>query len=193
MEPTIYVKNIKLTPRLETYVTKKTERLDRYMPNIIEMSIELRTHEHARAANDRQIAQLTVRDQRGTILRAEENHNDIYAAIDMVVDKMYRQIKRYRGKRHDTRRAGTPIEDLELTEEMELLPFEDDFDDEVAGTAITRHKRFPMHPMTAEEAVEQMELVGHTFYMFFNIEEEMINVVYKRREGSYGLLQPDLQ
>lgn len=194
MEPTIHVKNMKLTPRLQAYVSKKTERLDRYMPNIAELQMELSAHQHARSADDRKIAQLTVRDTRGTILRAEEHHNDIFAAIDMVIDKIYRQIKRYRGKRQDFRRGGPSIGEVDLTGEMEPLPIDMTAEEEdQPAVQVARRKRFPMHPMTPEEAIEQMELLGHTFYMFFNIEEEAINVVYKRHENSYGLLQPDLQ
>ena len=90
--------NMELTTRLENYVEKKVERLDRYMPNLTGVRVDL-TAASARSAVERQIAQITIRDQRGTILRAEERSNDMFAAIDTVIDKLYRQIQRYQGKR----------------------------------------------------------------------------------------------
>ena len=195
MNPTIHVKNLRLTNRLEQYVGKKTGRLDRYMPNMAELRVDL-SSQKARNSTERKIAQLTVRDDRGTILRAEEQNSDIYAAIDMVVDKLYRQIKRYRGKATHTRRrlnrkVATAANTMTLIE-AEPLPLEDEMDDLEAGTLV-RSKKFALQPMSAEEAVDQMELLGHDFYMFFNIEEESINVVYRRRDNDYGLLQPELE
>lgn len=192
MEPTIHTKNIKLTPRIENYVTKKTERLDRYMSNVAELRIDL-SSQRAKNANERRIAQITVRDARGTILRAEEHHNDIFAAIDMVVDKMYRQIQRYRGKKKRLRRAGPSIDTIEDLLPLPIDEADDDMDGAEGGPRIVRHKRFPMHPMSPDEAIEQMELLGHDFYVFFNSDEEAINVAYKRKGDDYGLLQPELE
>ncbi len=189
MEPIITAKNIKVTPKLRTYCEKKTERLDRYMPNLTEVRVDL-SESNAKSASLRQVAQITVRDSRGAILRAEERASDIFAAVDMVMDKIYRQIKRYRGKSRDRRRAGPTAEEIQLLENLEPIPIEDDFDDELEG-ALVRTKRFEMQPMSADEAIDQMELLGHDFYMFFNAEDESINVIYKRRDGSYGLLQPE--
>lgn len=91
MELAIFTHHMELTPRLENYVAKKTERLDRYMPNLSEIRVDL-TEQNARSALERQIAQITIRDNRGTILRAEERSNDMFASIDAVIDKIYRQI-----------------------------------------------------------------------------------------------------
>jgi putative sigma-54 modulation protein len=102
-----------------------------------------------------------------------------------VIDKLYRQIKRYRGKRQRRIRGFDPEESL-----GEPLPFAEE--EGLEEQSIVRYKRFPLHPMSAEEAIEQMELLGHDFYVFFNAEEEGINVLYKRNDGNYGLLQPEL-
>ncbi|MEZ4516792.1 MAG: ribosome-associated translation inhibitor RaiA [Chloroflexota bacterium] len=185
MEPTITVQNLELTPRLENYVEKKTSRLDRYMPNLTAIQVEL-SQENTRSAQERQIAEITIRDDRGTILRAEERNSDMFAAIDQVTDKLYRQIERYRGKRKARYRGSKP-EELNLGEP---LPIEEEMIDE--SPHIVRRKRFPLHPMSPDEAVEQMELLGHDFYIFFNSDDEAINLIYRRHDDNYGLLQPEM-
>lgn len=187
MEISIKTDNVELTPRLEEHIEKKTNRLDRYMPDLAEIHVDL-SSQNARSALERQVAQITVRDDRGTILRAEERSSDIFAAIDAVVDKLYRQIKRYRGKRIKERRGGPGIDEITLGEPMPFIDNEE-FEAE-QELSIVREKRFALRPMVPDEAIEQMELLGHSFFVFFNVEEEAVNVVYKRRDGNYGLLMP---
>lgn len=175
MDVSIFTRNMEMTPRLNEYVDHKIEKLDRYLSSIDEARIDLSV-ENTRNADHSQVAQLTVR-VRGTILRAEERTHDMFASIDAVLDKMYRQIARYKGKRRD---RGHNIE--------EVLPFEEI---EVPEGEIVRVKRFDVRPMSPDEAIEQMELLGHNFYIFLNAEEDMLNVVYKRGDGNYGLLQPE--
>ena len=189
MDISINTHDVELTTRLENHIEKKTGRLDRFMPNLAEVRVDL-SSQNARSALERQVAQITVRDDRGTILRAEERSSDIFAAIDKVVDKLYRQIKRYRGKRLRERRSSPGIEEFSVGEP---LPFEDEFYDDLDDEeqlSIVRHKRFALRPMVPDEAIEQMELLGHSFFIFFNVEEEAVNVVYKRRDENYGLLMP---
>lgn len=177
MELMIKGKNVEVTDRLRDYVEKKIGKLDRYLPSITEAWVELST-EGARAAQDRQVCQVTVRSN-GTILRAEERSDDMFTSIDTVLDKMYRQIARYKGKRQDRWHAAA--EELPIEEAIE----------EPTGE-IVRVKSFEIRPMSAEEAIEQMELLGHQFYVFLNANEDAINVLYKRDDGNYGLLQPEL-
>jgi putative sigma-54 modulation protein len=186
VDVSIHGNNLEITQRIENYVAKKAGRLDRYMPNLTEISVDLST-ENARSALERQVAQITIRDDRGTILRAEERSSDMFAAIDAVVDKLYRQINRYRGKRQ-RRWRGAGAEEPWVGEPLPLAEEEE----EGGEQTIVRYKRFPLQPMPTEEAIEQMELLGHDFFVFFNAEEEGINVLYRRRDGNYGLLQPDL-
>ena len=176
MEVSIFARNMEMTPRLSEYVEHKVSRLDRYLPTIDDARIDLSV-ENTRSAAHRQVAQLTVR-VRGTILRSEERTQDMFASIDAVLDKMYRQIARYKGKRKDRWQAVT-----------EVLPVEEE-GEELAGE-IVRIKRFDVRPMSPEEAIEQMELLGHSFYIFLSAEEDALNVVYKRKDGNYGLLQPE--
>jgi putative sigma-54 modulation protein len=183
MEVAIHGHNLEVTTRLQNYVEKKVGRLDRYLPNLSSVRVDL-TSEHTRSAVERQVAQITIRDDRGTILRAEERNSDIFAAIDSVIDKLYRQIERYRGKKQRKYRGAQ--EDLNLGEP---LPLEED--EEFEDSSIVRTKRFVLHPMSADEAIDQMELLGHDFFVFFNAEEEAINVLYRRHDGNYGLLQPE--
>ena len=188
MELFIHTQNMELTTRLQNYIEKKTGRLDRYMPNLNEVQVDL-SAENARNAVERQVAQITIRDNRGTILRAEERSSDIFSSIDAVIDKLHRQIARYRGKRRRKWRNNSNADELIMAE---ALPFEEEemIDEEMVAT-IVRRKRFALQPMNSEEAIEQMELLGHDFFVFFNAEEETINVLYKRRDGNYGLLLPE--
>ncbi|RMH00796.1 MAG: ribosome-associated translation inhibitor RaiA [Chloroflexi bacterium] len=186
MELSINSHNMELTPRLQTYIEKKTSRLDRYMPTLTEVRVDLST-QNSRNANERQVAQITIRDRRGTILRAEERHSDMFAAIDEVVDKIYRRIQRYQGKRRRRWRTGANEEEFI---EGEPLPVEVE-EEEEETSKIVRYKRFSLQPMSPDEAIEQMELLGHDFFVFFNADDEAVNVLYRRRDGNYGLLQPE--
>jgi putative sigma-54 modulation protein len=177
MELTIKGRNVEITDRLRDYVEKKVGRLDRYLPSITEAWVELSV-EGTRAAQDRQVCQVTVRSN-GTILRAEDRSDDMFGSIDTVLDKMYRQIARYKGKRQDRWHAAA-----------EELPIEETIEEPIGE--IVRVKRFEIRPMSAEEAIEQMELLGHQFYVFLNANEDAINVLYKRDDGNYGLVQPEL-
>ena len=180
MQLVIKGKNIEITDWLREYVEKKVGKLDRYLPSISEARVELSVHK-AKSAHDRQIAQLTVRSN-GIILRAEEKSDDMFAAIDTVLEKMYRQITRYKGKREHRGRVEqgepVPVAETDLAPEPERT--------------VVRVKRFMVQPMTHEEAIEQMELLGHDFFLFYNSESESINVLYRRGDGNYGLLQPEI-
>ncbi len=191
MDLTIHSRNMEVNERIESYVIKKTARLDRYMPQLLDVRVDL-SEQKTKNALDRHVAQITVRDERGTILRAEERSNDVFAAIDAVVEKLYRQINRYRGKQRDSRRAPRP--DLVTELELEPLPLaeEEAAVEEATEGQIVRRKRFMLQPMSTEEAIDQMELLGHDFFVFFDAEEEAINVLYRRLDGNYGLLQPEL-
>ena len=179
MQLIINSKNIEVTGWLREYVEKKVGKLDRYLPTINEARVELSV-ENAKSAEDRQVCQLTIRSN-GTILRAEEKTDDMFASIDAVLDKMYRQIARYKGKRKRGRGQQQQGEMLPIEEEMEEEP----------ERHIVRVKRFQMTPMGQEEAIEQMELLGHDFFVFFNADVEAINVLYRRKDGDYGLIQPE--
>lgn len=180
MNLTVHGRNVAVSDRVHEYVEKKVGRLDKYLPQIREARAEL-VRSESRAAGDRYTAQLTIWAS-GQILRAEESSEDLFASVDAIVDKMYRQIERYKGRRFKSRRrdaaAAAAAVEISATE----LP-----DDSVH---IVRTKQFVAEPMIPEEAVEQMELLGHDFFVFYNVDTNSLNIVYGRRDGNYGLLQP---
>jgi putative sigma-54 modulation protein len=183
-------KNIEITDWLHEYVEKKVDKLDRYMPEIQEVRVELSV-EKTRSSQDRQVAQITVRSN-GLILRAEERTDDMFSAIDAVVDKMHRQIVRYKGKRIDRWQGQRASRG-----EAELPPLEEEILEELAeeqemDRRIVRVKRFAVSPMEEDEAIEQMELLGHDFFVFFNPNSGKLSVLYRRKDGNYGLLEPEL-
>lgn len=186
MELSVYGRNTEITPRIQTYIEKKTNRLDRYMPDLVEVRVDLST-EKTRSAVDSQIAQITIRDNHGTVLRAEERKNDMFAAIDTVIDKLYRQISRYRGKKQRKWRQGGNSEEFM----GEPLPLDETFEED-SEARIMRTKRFSIRPMTTDDAMDQLELLGHDFFVFYNADDDAINVLYKRHDDNYGLLQPAL-
>lgn len=177
-------RNMEVTDRLNDYVTKKVSKLDRYLNDIDEAHVDLAYAKSARSAADRQVAQLTIRGK-GFILRSEERADDIYAALDTALDKMQRRIERYKGKRNRGRGDGRPA--------SEVVPYPESEEEEVEKPLIARRKHFVVSPMDETEAIEQMSLLGHEeFFVFFNASTEAINVLYKRRDGTYGLIQPEI-
>lgn len=184
MDILITGRNMNVTEDLREYVEKKVDKLGRYMANIGEIRVEL-AEMKASNAEDRLVAQLTLRNERGRVLRAEERSSDILAAVDAAIDKMYRQIERYKGKGKWRRRGRG----RDLSVEEQLVAEEET----EAGTGeIVRRKRFPVAPMTADEAIEQLELLDHDFFLYYDADTATINVVYRRRDGGYGILEPEL-
>jgi putative sigma-54 modulation protein len=189
MDVTIRGRNITVTERIEEYVKKKVSKLSRYLSTIDEARMELAA-ENTRSAQDSQVAQLTVRS-RGAILRAEERDQDMFAAIDKVLDKMHRQITRYKDRRRRKGERGAAPGEKPIVAAAEAT-LEEVEESSTSRAGIVRVKRFPTTMMDPEEAIEQMELLGHDFFVFFNAESESINVAYRRRDGNYGLLQPEI-
>ena len=177
MDIQLTARNLEITPHLQEYVDKKISKLDRYLPSINEARVDLRV-ENTRSNSHSQVAQLTIWIGK-TVLRAEERTSDMFSAIDEAVDKMQRQISRF-NKRRQKRRQRT---------EQEILPEVEETDE----IEIARVKRFDVAPMSPEEAIEQMELLGHQFFLFLDMEEGDVNVVYRRKDGKYGLLVPQME
>jgi len=180
LEIGIYTKDLELTDRIQDYVTKKVGKLERFLNDIGECRVDLSYAKTARNASDRYIAQITIRGK-GFILRSEERSDNMFAAIDATVDKMTRQIDRFKGK-HWRKRVGEP--------EPVATPVVEETEED-AVPVIARHKTFNLEPMHEEEALEQLILLGHdAFFVFYNIENQRVNVLYRRRDGSYGLIDP---
>jgi putative sigma-54 modulation protein len=192
MQLIVQGKNIQVTDRLREYVETKVDRLDRYLPDLADARMELAS-EQTRRYGDRQIAQLTIHSK-GMMLRAEERSGDIFTSVDMVMDKMKRQIDRYKSKRRKVRIREAQAREMQAQEvqEEDLYADELDIDEEEMGGTIVRVKRFQVAPMSPEEAIDQMELLGHDFFVFYNADGGQFNVVYRRRDGNYGLIQPEI-
>jgi putative sigma-54 modulation protein len=177
----ITVKNMELTDRIKEYVDKKVPRLERLLPAIENLKFDLSYTKTARNRADREVAQITITGK-GFVLRTEERNSDMLTAIDNAVDKMQRQIERFKGKRSRGRGDGTPASEVTIPQQEV---------EEGIQTAIVRRKTFTLIPMDENEAVEQMALVAHEdFFIFYNVNTNSINVLYKRRDGDLGLIEP---
>ncbi len=182
----IVARNMELTDRIRDYTEKKVSKLGRLITGVDETRVDLAYVKSARSAADRQVAQITMRGK-GFILRVEERADDLFTSIDEAVEKMQRQISRYKGKRARGRGDGTPAYEVaaETGEGTDMV-------DEVP--VIVRRKAFQLIPMDELEAVEQMKLLGHEdFFVFFNANTNAINILYTRRDGTYGLIEPTLR
>lgn len=183
----IYSRNMQVSDRLNDYIETKAGKLDKYLPGIDEARVDLAYVKSARSVSDRQVAQITVRGKK-FILRAEERAEDIFVAFDQALDKLQRQMERYKGKHYRNQNRGDGKTLGELAAEIEG---EEDLEE--PAPQIVRRKKFMLTPMDEEEAIEHMNLLGHdTFFVFFNFNTDSINVVYKRRDGTYGLIEPEL-
>lgn len=167
-------KNINVTTGLREQIEEKIGKLERYFTPNTEIHVTLSVEK------DRQKIEVTI-PVKGGIVRAEETNEDMYAAIDMVEDIIEKQLKKYKNKIIDSKQAGEGLSRAFLDE---------DYDDE-DEIQIDRVKKFAIKPMDPEEACLQMELLGHSFYVFRNVETDEVNVVYKRKGGSYGLIEPE--
>lgn len=178
-------RNLEITEAIREYVEKKLERLDkifdeRELPTKVVLSLAGSPHVNKRAKAEIQV------DLPGGLVRVEEEDPDLYAALDRAVDRLKVQLKRYKERRFQSRRhsyQGPPSPEAQALEALRKP-------EEEEGPRIVRVKRFEMKPMTPEEAVFQMEALGHDFFVFRNAGTDEINVVYRRRDGDYGLIEP---
>jgi putative sigma-54 modulation protein len=171
-------RNVEVSDQIRQYAEDKLAKLDRLVRDPTRVELELAVEKNPSIA-DNHVAEATVWTK-GPVLRAREASGDMKASIDQLVDKLERQVKRYRDKRrprkHDRPEGAAPEPaPLDVSEE---------------GTAIVKTKQFAITPMAPDEAVLQLELVGHDFFVFRNAESDAINVVYRRRDGDYGLIDP---
>jgi putative sigma-54 modulation protein len=179
MQLIITGKNMEVSEALKNYVEAKLGKLTRYLPTIDEVHVELSVQK-VKSNLQRQVVQVTMRSN-GTILRAEERSADMLAAIDSVRDKLQRQLERYKRRPVRMRKRARAA-----AAEVPAVP------DEEPSPQVVRTKRFSVTPMAPEEAIEQMELLGHDFFVFYNPATASMNVVYRRKDGNYGVLQPEL-
>lgn len=181
----VYGRNLEVTDRILDYTKKKVSKLDRFLGDIDEARVDLADIKSARSAGDRQVAQITVRGK-GYILRAEERSDDVFTALDSALDKLQRQMERYKGKRQKGRGDGKSA--------SEVIPVVTEEEGEEDQSLIVRRKKFVLTPMDEIEALEQMKLLSHEdFFVFFNSVTNSVNVLYLRRDGLYGLIETEIR
>ncbi len=179
MELQITGKNMEVSPTVRRYIERKLGKLNRHLPRILESKVEI-TEEKTKSPKQHFVVQVTV-NSKGTLLRAEHRGEDLFIAIDKVETTMKRQIEHYKGKLYDKGRGISLARGGLSPEAIEPLP------------KLTRVKRFTIKPMPTDEAIHQMELLGHDFFLFYNIDTDGLNLVYRRRDGNYGLIEPELE
>lgn len=182
MQLIITGKNMNVSTRTEDFITRKMNRLERHMHEPFEARVEL-SQQNTRNVNQRQIVQVTL-SKNGTIIRAEERASDLKGAVEAAINKLDRQLQRYKNKQVRKRRVAG--------EEMQAVKEEQSEGEIEPEPHIVRTKRFRAAPMSAEEAIDQMELLGHSFYLYMNQESGDVNVLYRRQDGNYGVLEPQL-
>jgi len=182
-------KNVEVSPAIRSYAEEKLGKLDRQLADPTRVELEL-TVERNPSIADKIVAEATIWTK-GPVLRAKERSTDMRASIDLLTDKLERQVIRYRQKR---RRRGHRDADRDGTGQIgtggAIARGGAMATDEEGGPVIVKTKQFTMHPMSAEEAILQLELVGHDFFVFRHEDSGEINVVYRRNDGNYGLIEP---
>ncbi|WP_430790975.1 ribosome hibernation-promoting factor, HPF/YfiA family [Virgibacillus flavescens] len=182
MKYNIRGENLEVTSSIRDYVQKKISKLERYFdtPPASDVHVNLSVY------NDEQRIEVTI-PMTNLLLRAEEQHIDLYAAIDLVVDKLERQIRKYKTKVNRRSRQNGAAKHIFAELEKEQYNEEAESDE----IEIVKTKRFNLKPMDSEEAVLQMDMLGHAFYVFTNALSGDTNVVYRRKDGRYGIIEPN--
>lgn len=178
MHISISAKNLEISEYLRDLVEKKVGKLERYFPQDTDVQVTLSVE------RNRHIVEVTI-PYDGGIIRAEEVTGDMYASMDNVLDKLEKQILRHRTRLEKSLRSGA------FKYEQPLYSESYDEYDEEDGPRIVRVKRFHIKPMDEEEAMLQADLLGHAFYVFMNADTNAINVIYKRKDGNYGIIEPE--
>ena len=194
MQVTVTGRNIELTPALKEYLLEKLQRAQKHFDHALDITALLSVAKNPSIAEN-QTAEVTIK-LNGSIIRGEESTENMYASIDLVANKIERQLRKFKTKYYQ--KGNKKEKELWATEVIDVSPEIDT--DEAVNQAISldeirpkivRSKRFPLKPMMPEEACSHMDLLGHDFYMFINSESGHVNTVYHRRDANYGLIEPE--
>jgi putative sigma-54 modulation protein len=189
----IQAKNIDLNPHAEQYIQKKFDRLQRHLPNLDDAKMEV-SRTQARSTRDRIQAQMTL-NIAGYTLRGQDRGVNLFAAVDSVTDVVDRQIRRFKGKVYHSSQAKKSRSGFRDIPPEAIIEMPDEVEEQEALEEIgqvVRTKRHSMPPMSVEDAILQMEMLGHSFFLFFNMDTSEYNVAYRRRDGDYGVIEPEL-
>ena len=173
--------NMELTPRERRHIETKLGKLNRHLPLIIESKVEI-SEEKTRSPQQQFLVRITV-SGKGAVFHGEERGNDLFRAIDKVAATMIRQLEHYKGKLYEKGRGSS----LTRSEFSESVPAAE------PARKVVKTKRFAIKPMSVAEASEQMELLGHDFFLFFNADVEELNLLYRRKDGNYGLIESEIE
>ena len=173
-------KNVDVTDSLKNYALQKLGKLEKHLNDAARLELELQVEKNP-SISENQVAEATIWTK-GPVLRARESSSDMKASIDLLVEKLERQARRYRDKR---RRGPARGNNNQSVEGIPVVSAEE-------APVIVKTKQFAVKPMTPEEAVLQLELIGHDFFVFQNADSDDVNVVYRRRDGNYGLIEPQV-
>jgi putative sigma-54 modulation protein len=193
MDIRIQAKNIDLNPHAEQYIQKKFERLRRHLPNLDDAKMEV-SRTQARSTRDRIQAQMTL-NIAGYTLRGQDRGVNLFAAVDSVTDVVDRQIRRFKGKVYHSSQAKKSRSGFRDIPPEAIIDMPDTLGEEEALEEIgrvVRTKRHSMPPMSVEDAILQMEMLGHSFFLFFNMDTGDYSVAYRRHDGDYGMIEPEL-
>jgi putative sigma-54 modulation protein len=171
--------NVEVSETIRAYVEKKVGKLDRYLPTLDEGKVEI-SREGTKLPQQRFTVQVTL-DSRGVLIRAQEKSKDVRAAIDKVADVLSKRIERYKGKLYDKSRGVSFARQGAAIEEEEIEP----------PRRVVKTKHFLVKPMPVDEAIKQMELLGHDFFLFVDADTDRLNLLYRRGDGNYGLIEPE--
>lgn len=185
MELQIVAKNdTNISSAIEEYASKRISKMDRYLPGLDDGKVEI-SDEGLKTPDRRFVVQVTLNGTNGIVIRVQEHADDVRTAVDRAVDALETRLTRYKG-----RRFGKTKESLR-TMEPAVQPLEPEGkQEEEEPKRIVRTKRFTLKPMDLDEATDQMELLGHDFYLFINADTGQANVLYRRKDGNYGLIEP---
>lgn len=178
MQVAVRGKNIEITSALREYVEKKLGKIEKFVDQPMNAQVNLYVE------RGRHIVEVTA-NLNGLLLRGEEATGDMYASIDLVADKLEKQVQKYRARLRRRKEAGGAAQAVAAAANVE-----EDLAAELDGQVV-KTKRFPVKPLAVDEAILQMDLVSHDFFVFVNSETGKVNVVYRRRDGDYGLLEPE--
>jgi len=191
MKYNIRGENVEATEAIKNYVEKKVGKLEKYFDSPVNSEVHVNLSVH----NNESKIEVTI-PMKNLLLRAEESHTDLYAAIDLVVTKLERQIKKHKTKvNRRSRQSGDAPKHafaaLENESAAGAVVAADEDEEDLSSFEIVRNKRFDLKPMDSDEAILQMDMLGHSFFVYTNSVTGDTNVVYKRKDGRYGLIEPN--
>jgi putative sigma-54 modulation protein len=182
MELQIAGTNIEVAPAAQEYIERKLNKLDRHLPDIIDVKVEI-SEESTKSPQERYLVRMTVNSGvGGAAFHGEERGEDLLVAVDRVVGVMTRQLEKHKGKLYDKGRGNSLARGGYEQAEAQ-----------VGERKLVKTKRFVVEPMSLEEAIEQMEFLGHSFFLFFDSGADQVKLLYRRNDGNYGLIEPEFR